>query len=87
MFSYAASGAVATTVFVSVLFLTLPSRFITRLSQARQHLPNGQQRTFLRMQHGGHLMWGEGSSRAKPRELVMESVHVRMLANPNRESL
>lgn len=91
MFIYYASGVgIASAAVVSLGFLALPSRYITRLSLIRQKpiTPSGADSTkvFWRVKHAGQTMFAESSPRFRPRDVAIHDLNVRMIMGAGSES-
>lgn len=76
---YASGAAVGTAAVVSLGFLALPSRYITRLSLVRSIGSDGGKKVVWRMKHAGQAMFSETSQRSKPRDLAFQDLNIRML--------
>jgi hypothetical protein len=88
IYRYAAGFGMFTACLLAGAVLLSPSRIITRLSQVRLRPASGSsaldtlgkgvgERSFVRLQHGGHLMsLGSGQ---KWREIPVEEIRVRMI--------
>jgi hypothetical protein len=90
IFGYTAAFGMFAACLVAGAVLLSPSRIITRLSQVRVRPASGSsaldtlgkgvgERSFVRLQHGGHLM--SLGSEPKWREIPVEEIRVRMIRN------
>ena len=91
---YASITTVATVTVAAVAFMSVPSRYITRLSLIRSRpaaTGNGtgmeEAKVFWRMRHAGHEMFSETSKRSQPRDIAINDLTLKMIYSRGSELL